>query len=212
MLLSLAWKNIWRNKKRSLIIIAAITFGLWGGIFSSAIMVGMMESMVETSISRHLSHIQIHKKDYEKDRDVRNYIPDGINVLNATRTVQGLQAASGRTILVGMAASPTSSYGVDIIGIVPEDSKKVTDIYANIIEGSYFESNRKNPILIGRKLAERLNLKINSKVVLSFQNLEGGIAYTACRVVGIFKTNSFYSTKRSCDSTFRCSSWRYNYD
>jgi ABC-type lipoprotein release transport system permease subunit len=190
MLLSLAWKNIWRNKKRSLIIIAAITFGLWGGIFSSAIMVGMMESMVETSISRHLSHIQIHKKDYEKDRDVRNYIPDGINVLNATRTVLGLQAASGRTIIVGMAASPTSSYGVDIIGIVPEDSKKVTDIYANIIEGSYFESNRKNPILIGRKLAERLNLKINSKVVLSFQNLEGGIAYTACRVVGIFKTNS----------------------
>ena len=190
MLLSLAWKNIWRNKKRSLIIIAAITFGLWGGIFSSAIMVGMMESMVETAISRDLSHIQIHKKDYDKDKDVRNFIPDGINVLNNIRSVKGVQAASGRTKIIGMAASPSSSYGVEIIGIVPEDSKQVTDIYAKLIEGSYFKSDRKNPILIGRKLAERLNLKLRSKVVLSFQNLEGGIAYIACRVVGIFKTNS----------------------
>jgi ABC-type lipoprotein release transport system permease subunit len=190
MLLSLAWKNIWRNKKRSLIIIAAITFGLWGGIFSSAIMVGMMESMVETAISRDISHIQIHKQDYEKDRDVRNFIPDGINVLNNTRSVQGVRAASGRAIIAGMAATPTSSYGVEIIGIAPGESKQVTDIYATIIDGSYFESNKRNPILIGRKLAERLNLKLHSKVVLSFQNLEGGIAYTACRVVGIFKTNS----------------------
>jgi len=190
MLISLAWKNIWRNKKRSLIIIAAITFGLWGGIFSSAIMVGMMESMVETAISRDLSHIQIHKRDYEKDRDIRNFIPDGLNVLSTTKSVQGVQSASGRTIIAGMAASPSSSYGVAIIGVVPEESKQVTDIYTTIIEGSYFESNRRNPILIGRKLAERLNLKLNSKVVLSFQNLEGGIAYTACRVVGIFKTNS----------------------
>ncbi len=190
MLLSLAWKNIWRNKKRSLIIIAAITFGLWGGIFSSAIMVGMMESMVETAISRDLSHIQMHKNDYDKDKDVRNFIPDGINVLDNIRSVKGIQAASGRTKIIGMAASPSSSYGVEIIGIVPEDSKQVTDIYANVIEGSYFKSDRKNPILIGRKLAERLNLKLHSKVVLSFQNLEGGIAYIACRIVGIFKTNS----------------------
>ncbi|MCK4754912.1 MAG: ABC transporter permease, partial [Calditrichia bacterium] len=90
--------------------------------------------------------------------------------------VKGVQAASGRTKITGMAASPTSSYGVEIIGIVPEDSKQVTDIYAKLIEGSYFKSDRKNPILIGRKLAERLNLKLRSKVVLSFQNLEGGIA------------------------------------
>ena len=137
MLLSLAWKNIWRNKKRSLIIIAAITFGLWGGIFSSAIMVGMMESMVETAISRDLSHIQIHKKDYDKDKDVRNFIPDGINVLDNIRSVKGIRAASGRTKIIGMAASPSSSYGVEIIGIVPEDSKQVTDIYAKLIETWY---------------------------------------------------------------------------
>jgi ABC-type lipoprotein release transport system permease subunit len=190
MLISLAWKNIWRNKKRSLIIIAAITFGLWGGIFSSAIMVGMMESMVETAISRDLSHIQIHKRDYEKDKDVRNFIPDGIKILQKIRALESVGAASGRTKINGLVASPSSSYGVTINAIVPAESKQVTDIYNSINDGTYFESDRKNPILIGGKLAKRLNVKLYSKVVLSFQNLEGEIAYIACRVVGIFKTNS----------------------
>ncbi len=190
MLISLAWKNIWRNKKRSLIIIAAITFGLWGGLFSSAIMVGMMESMVETSISRDLSHIQIHKMDYEKDMDVLNFIPNGGDVLQNVRLVSGVQAAAGRTKIMGMAASPSSSYGVVITGIMPEDSKQVTDVYSKVIEGTYFESEKKNQIIIGQKLAARLNLKLRSKIILSFQNIEGGIAYIACRVVGIFKTSS----------------------
>ena len=190
MLISLAWKNIWRNKKRSLIIISAITFGLWGGLFSSAIMVGMMESMVETSISRDLSHIQIHKIDYEKDKDILNFIPDGMGVLENVRLVTGVQAAAGRTKIMGMAASPSSSYGVVITGIIPEDSKQVTDVYSKVFEGTYFESEKKNQIIIGKKLAARLNLKLRSKIILSFQNLEGGIAYIACRVVGIFKTSS----------------------
>ena len=190
MLISLAWKNLWRNKKRSLIIIGAITFGLWGGLFSGALMEGMMDSMVDTAISRNLSHIQIHKQDYDRDKDVRNFIPDGLNVLEKTRLTNHVQSAAGRTLIMGMASSPTSSYGVQISGILPDQSKLVTDIYENVIEGTYFESERNNQILVGKKLADRLNLKLRSKVVLSFQDLEGDIAYVACRVVGIYKTNS----------------------
>ena len=190
MLISLAWKNIWRNKKRSSIIIAAITFGLWGGLFSSALMVGMTENMVETAISRDISHIQIHKQDYNQDKDVRNYIPRGMEVLEKVRQTPQVQAAAGRTLILGMAASPSSSYGIQITGLNPEDSRHVTDIHDNIVEGSYFDSQRRNPIVMGRKLAERLNLKLHAKVVLSFQDLQGNIAYMACRVVGIFKTNS----------------------
>ena len=190
MLISLAWKNIWRNKKRSGIIIAAITFGLWGGLFSSALMVGMMENMVETAISRDLSHIQIHKQDYDQDQDVRSFIPNGSTVLEQTRQNAGVESAEGRTVIMGMAASPTSSFGIRIVGLIPEDSRQVTDIHTQVMEGSFFDSQRRNPILIGRKLAERLNLKMRSKVVLSFQDLEGNIVYMACRVIGIFKTNS----------------------
>jgi ABC-type lipoprotein release transport system permease subunit len=190
MIISLAWKNIWRNKKRSLIITIAISFGLWGGLFSGAIMMGMMESIVDTAINRDLSHIQIHKADYEKEKEIINYIPGGIHVLANIKKADKVIAASGRTLINGMISSPTSSFGTKIVGINPEDATKVTDINLSIYEGDYFGKKYRNQIIVGKKLTERLNLKLRSKVVLSFQNLEGEITYIACRIVGIFKTAS----------------------
>lgn len=190
MLLSLAWKNIWRNKKRSLIIILAIIFGLWGGLMSGALMMGWGESIVNTAIERDLSHIQIHKKGFTKNKEIENYIPDGMEVLKSTAQTAGVKAVSGRTIIYGMAASPASTFGVRIVGINPENAKKVTSIQQNMIAGSYFASERKNQIVISQKLARRLNLKLHAKIVLSFQGLEGDIDYLACRVVGIYKTVS----------------------
>ncbi|HID38581.1 MAG TPA: ABC transporter permease, partial [Calditrichaeota bacterium] len=190
MLLSLAWRNVWRNRKRSLIILFSIAFGLWGGLFSDAMMLGMMDSVVETAIKRDIAHIQIHKEGYSKDKNLSNYIPDGETVLTECRQTSGVSAVSGRVLIEGIAASPASSFGVRIVGIDPAAARQVTDIHANVIEGNYFEMNKRNPIVIGKKLAERLNLKIHSKVVLSFQDLHGNIAYMACRVNGIFKTSS----------------------
>jgi len=190
MLLSLAWRNVWRNRKRSLIILLSIAFGLWGGLFSDAMMLGMMDSVVETAIKRDLSHIQIHKAGFSKDKNLNNYIPNGKTVLEECKQIPGVLVVSGRTIIEGMAASPASSFGVRIVGIDPKIAQRVTDIHASLIEGSYFESGKRNPIVIGKKLAERLNLKIHSKIILSFQDLSGNIAYIACRVSGIFKTSS----------------------
>jgi len=101
-----------------------------------------------------------------------------------------VKVASGRTLIDGMISSPTSSFGTKIVGINPEDAIKVTDINQSILEGTYFNAKYRNQIIIGKKLSERLNLKLRSKVVLSFQNLEGEITYIACRIVGIFKTAS----------------------
>ena len=67
MLFNLAWKNIWRNKKRSLIIITAITLGLWSGLFSVAVMIGSWDTTVNSTIDRNLSHIQIHTKEFKDE-------------------------------------------------------------------------------------------------------------------------------------------------
>jgi putative ABC transport system permease protein len=190
MLIALAWKNIWRNKKRSLIVIIAITFGLWGGLMSGAIMMGMSESMIVTAIERDIAHIQIHKKTYSQNKDVRNYIPDGIGILNQVRENPEVKAASGRTLIYGMAASPASTFGVKIVGIDPQVAEKVTTINKHLIDGAYFPGSTRNPIVLGKKLADRLNLKLKSKIVLSFEGLNGEIVYIACRVVGIYKTES----------------------
>ncbi len=190
MLISLAWKNIWRNKKRSLIVFAAIIFGLWGGLISGAIMMGFGESMVNSAIDRDLSHIQLHKKRYSENKEITDFIPDALAIMDTLRNMSAVSNVAGRTVIEGMGASPASVFGVKIIGIDPSESMKVTDIHKKLIEGNYFETNDRNPVVIGSKLAERLKLKLRSKIVLSFQGLDGSIIYTACRVVGIFKTES----------------------
>lgn len=190
MLIVLAWRNIWRNKKRSLIILAAITFGLWGGLFSSAVMMGMGESAIVTAIERDLTHIQIHDPRFPLDREIQYSIPDASRMIAQVEKLQGVKAVSGRTLIEGMAASPTSNSGVRIVGIIPGEAAKATQLPAKIIAGTFFQSDHKNPIVIGQKLAEQLNLKLNSKIVLSFQGTDGSIIYHACRIVGIFKTEA----------------------
>ena len=190
MIESLAWKNTWRNKKRSFIIVLAIALGLWGSLLAGAIWMGWGESMVNTAIDRDLSNIQIHKKGYTRNKEIINFIPNGFRILKETQQIPGVQAVSGRTLVEAMAASPVSTFGVKIVGIIPARAKKVTDIHNMLIEGNYFIERTRNPIIIGKKLADRLGLKLHSKIVLSFQGMDGSLNYAACRIVGIYKTNS----------------------
>ena len=109
MLLLLAWKNIWRNKKRSLIILAAIALGLWAGLFSVAISMGVWEATVNATIDRNLSHVQIHTEEFKDEKLISNYIPDGSKVVEEIREDTRIKEVSGRVLIEGMASSPTSS-------------------------------------------------------------------------------------------------------
>ncbi len=190
MLISLAWRNIWRNKRRSLIIIAAIAVGLLSGLFASAVMFGMGESLINSTIDRDLGHIQIHLPGFEDDKLLTEIIPDAQNISSKIKSKKNVTGVSSRLIIEGMISSATSSGGVRITGILPDDEKTVTTVHKQIIAGSYFESDDRNQILIGYKLADNLGIKERSKIVLSFQGLDGKIIYGAFRVTGIFRTES----------------------
>ena len=190
MLIALAWKNIWRNKKRSLIILTAITLGIWAGLFSVAVMFGSWDTTVNSTIDRHLSHLQIHTKAFKDDNLISNYIPVGPELADNIRKLPQVKDVSARVLIEGMASSPGSSGGVNIIGVDPEHEKTVTTIANYIIDGDYFSGIKRNPILVGAKLADKLGLKLRSKVVLSFQNIDTTLTYAAFRVAGIFRTES----------------------
>ncbi|HSL89874.1 MAG TPA: FtsX-like permease family protein [Ignavibacteriaceae bacterium] len=190
MLLSLAWRNIWRNKRRSMIIIAAIAVGLLCGLFASAVMFGMGDSLINTTIDRDLGHIQLHTKTFIDDKLLTDTIPAAPKILSEIKTQPNVTGASARIIIEGMISSATSSGGVRITGIAPNDEKYVTTIHNQIVTGSYFENDEANQILLGYKLAENLGIRERSRVVLSFQGLDGSIIYGAFRVTGIFRTES----------------------
>lgn len=190
MLLSLAWRNIWRNKRRSLIIISAIAVGLLCGLFASAVMFGMGDSLINSTIDRDLGHIQIHTKSFEDDKLLTDTIPHTASILYEVKAQPNVTGASARLIIEGMISSATSSGGVRITGIIPSDEKNITTVHQKIVSGTYFESEDANQILMGQKLAENLGVRERSRVVLSFQGLDGTIIYGAFRVTGIFKTES----------------------
>lgn len=190
MLFILAWRNIWRNKKRSLIIIAAIAAGLSCGLFASAVMYGMYESMINSTIDRELGHIQIHSLKFEDEKILTDTIPDYAKVVTQVSKLTEVKGISSRILIDGMCSSPTSSRGVRITGIVPDDERNVTTIQNQIVKGSYFDSGLSAEVIIGEKLADNLDVKLKSKIILSFQDFEGNIVYSAFRVAGIFRTES----------------------
>jgi len=192
-LLKISWRNIWRNPRRSLVMILALTIGLWAGIFVSALMFGMLDQRFKTSIEQHISHIQIHHPEFLKDNNVKFGIEEWDKLQQQLSADQEITAYSGRTKVNGMLATATLTRGITIIAIEPANENLTTRLADNIIEGSYFEDAGRNAILIGKKLAEKTRLQERSRLVLTFQNIEGELVSASFRVAGIFETsNSMY--------------------
>ncbi len=187
-ILKIAWRNIWRTPMRSLIVIGSIVMGIWAGIFVVAFSYGLNKQRTESSIKNAISHIQIHHPEYQKEYESKFYLkePDKLNaVLESDKSIESY---AFRTLLNGMVSSPIKSNGVRIIGVNKNQEKELTSIYSGLVKGTYFESKRRNPILIGEALAEKLKVKLQSKVVLTFQDTENTIISGAFRVCGIYKT------------------------
>lgn len=193
MLIKIAWRNIWRNKKRSFIIMAAVTLGLWAGIFLMSFYNGMIEQRVNSAISGELSHIQLHHPDFQKDYDIKYPLHNGRKILQQITADNRVKWAAGRVILKGMIASASGSSGITINGVMPDKEKLLTNLSGKIKEGTYFNPQKTNEILLSEKISIKLKLKLNKKAILTFQDIEGNLVSSAFRVAAIYKTvNSPY--------------------
>lgn len=189
----IAWKNIWRNKVRSLVVILAITFGLLGGVFSSAVMKGMAEQRMKEAVSRETAHIQIHNPKYIEDNEIK-YTIDGESqkLAETLDTMPQVKAWSPRIKFLAMGNSANASTGIMIYGVIPEKEKAVSELWTMICDscGTYLNGEKPTQIVIGEALARKLNLKLRSKVVLTFQDAQGNLSGAAFRVCGIYRTNN----------------------
>jgi len=190
MLLHISWRNIWRNRVRSLVIITAITLGIFAGVFSMSFSIGMLNQRIDTVISTEVSHMQLHHPNYGISGDASDHIANGTEILQAIDTMQAVQGATGRLLINAMIASAETGTGIQVVGINPDREQSVTDLCEHITKGDYFAKRRKNSIVIGDKMAKKLNIKIRSKVVLTMQDNEGNLTGGAFRVAGIYKTTN----------------------
>ena len=191
MIFSIAWRNVWRNKLRSLVVVLATAIGLFGSIFMIALMNGMMQQKVDDTIQNEISEIQIHNPRFLEEESVQFYISDPEEVKNVLKAESDLRSYAIRVKASGMASTAHSGNGVMINGIYPEMEKTVTEIYKTLAEGSYFEKESRIPsIIISRKLAEHLEAGIGNKVVLTTAALNGETAQSLFRVEGIYHTSN----------------------
>lgn len=190
MLIRLAWKNVWRSHYRSLVVITAITLGVWAGIFLYGFFFGMFDQRVRDVIENETSHIQIHQAHYRDDFDVHLYIRDAQAIVDKIKADSTVKAATGRIVCMGMIASPSTGAGVRINGIDPADEEQVTKLKEKLKEGAYFSDDLRTPIIISQKTADKLKVKLHSKIVLTFQAANGEITSGAFRIAGIFHSNN----------------------
>ena len=192
-LIKISWRNIWRNKLRSLVVIISIVFGLLGGIIIIAMSYGLNEERMNNAVDTYLSHIQIHNNLFSEDYNIKHTINNLDIIEKAINEDKRVVSYSKRIVLNGMLSNSNGSYGIQVKGIDPDEEIKVTNTHEKIIEGEYFRSKRDNTILVGKKLADKLNLKLKSKVVITFQDENYDLTSLLYRVEGIFRSgNSRY--------------------
>ncbi len=192
-LIKISWRNIWRNKLRSFVVIFSIVFGLLGGIIIIAMSYGLNEERMNNAVDTYLSHIQIHNILFSEDYNIKHTINNLDIIEKAINEDERVVSYSKRIVLNGMLSNSNGSYGIQVKGIEPEKEVKVTNTYEKIIDGEYFKSKRDNTILVGKKLADKLNLNLKSKVVITFQDENYELTSLLYRVEGIFRSgNSRY--------------------
>lgn len=189
MLSKLAWRNIWRNKRRSVIVMGSIVVGVISIIFWDAFAVGWMKQMLQNQISLNTAHVQIHKKGFKDNKVIQNFIPDHEQVEKIIQENNNVTYYSKRVITFGLLSSASNSSGVYVYGVDSNSEENVSMIKSSIVEGTYLTGNERE-LVMGTKLAEKLDITLGDKVVAMANTPDGSIGSEVFRVVGLFKTPS----------------------
>jgi len=195
-LVFLAWRNLWRNRLRSLLTAGAMVVGLTLMIAYLALMEGMFRQMVGFATNIKLGHIQVHRQAYIDDQDLYALLPWKL-VRHLEETTP--YAYAPRLYAAGLASAGDSSSGALLMGIDPDAEMQVTDLPQRIREGRFDLSGARKvyprgpsepsvpeyPVVVGYNLARNLQLKIGSELVLITQAADGSIGNGLFQVRGV---------------------------
>jgi putative ABC transport system permease protein len=172
---SISWKNIWRSKSRSMVVIISVTLGIISGVMLIGIMTGWIEERLHGAIYNEVSHVQIHNKEYLKNEEVNLTVNDTAALSGVIRSLPEVSGWVKRTRMIAMANTSWGNTGVLIYGVDPYKEKQVTEIWKKIIAGAgeYLDETKPGNIVISDKTAEILKLKqyiITGEVVNSLKS------------------------------------------
>ncbi|MGQ9427416.1 ABC transporter permease [Gilvimarinus sp. F26214L] len=184
-LLTLAWRYLWRNYRRTTIMLLAIAIGVWAMIFMIALLRGMVDDMVQSSVESFVGHVQIHHPAYRDDPSIVNHLPPPRGELRKYLNQAGLDWTA-RLRVPAVVSSERESLGVLLMGVQPDREMRLSALPRQVREGRFLESPDDPGIVIGARLARRLETELGKRIVLMSQDPANEIADRGFRIVGIY--------------------------
>ena len=189
-IINLAWRNLWRNKRRTFIAISSICFGLILALVFIGLGDGTYGTMIDSAARLGSGHLTLENPGYRKTFLTRLTLQSNDEVVKRFEGISEIESWAPRILGQSMLSTSYGNVGAAFISVDPAREKEITLFIEKIIEGTYLKDSEGRDALIGSKMAERLKVSIGSKIVITANNLHGEIAGELLKVVGIFKTGS----------------------
>jgi putative ABC transport system permease protein len=192
-LLQLAWRNLWRNRRRTFITMAAIAFGYAMLLFVACLMAGLRWQMIQNGTCLVMSQIQVHAPGYYPNRSLQKTLggrqgTDVSAMLASIAADSRVNAVAPRVYGYGLLSAAHRSAGVELMGVVPEQETRITTLNSQVVKGSYLSARVPKGVLIGDKLASTIGIELGAEIVLLTQAADGSMGNDVYTVVGILHT------------------------
>ena len=184
----MAWRNIWRNPRRTLLTVCAIIFASVLLVFMLSFQFGSYETMINTSVKISTGHLQVQAEAYQEKKSIRFVIPEPQTIAKVVAQIPEVAAYTFRGQAFSLISSADRTYGVVVTGIDPQKEARVSRLKQLVREGHFLASNDRNQAVIGKLLARNLRAKIGDELTLLGQGRDGSIAATVVNVKGIFSS------------------------
>ena len=184
----MAWRNIWRNPRRTILTVCAITFATVLLVFMLSFQFGSYETMINTSVKINTGHLQVQAEKYQEKKSMRFVIPDPRAIADIVDQIPEVAAYTFRGQAFSLISSKDRTYGVVVTGIDPQKEATVSRIKKLVQAGNFLAADDVNQALVGNLLAKNLRVSIGDELTLLGQGRDGSIGATVVQVKGIFRS------------------------
>lgn len=184
----MAWRNIWRHPRRTLLTLAAIAFATVILVFMMSFQIGGYETMINSSVKISTGHLQVQDEDYRNRKDIRHVVPDPAAIGRILDDTPHVEAYTFRASAFSMVSSRERTYGILVVGVDPEKEATVSSLKAVVRRGAYLSSDDLEGALVGEMLAKNLQVDIGDELTVIGQGRDGSVAATLLTVRGIYKS------------------------
>lgn len=185
--LKLAWRNIWRNKRRTIITMASVVMAVLLSTVMSSMQQGQYDQMIDNTVGSFSGHLQVQHPGYFDESTLDNSLEADTELLDKIRNHPEVRAVIPRLDSYALAAGEERSRAAMVVGVDVEEEKKLSEPDQKIIGGDYFTSNTQNSVLLSEGMADFLDVALGDTLVLLGQGFRGMSAAAAYPITGIMK-------------------------